>query len=156
VGTFPTPTFDRVLRPGVLVLNGPNLNRLGTREPSVYGASTLADLEASLGSRFPELAFRFAQHNCEGALIDEIHAADDVMTAGIVFNPGGYAHTSVALRDAIASISTPVVEVHISNVFAREDFRHTSLLSAVCAGVITGFGVGGYALAVRHFADHQR
>ncbi len=138
-------------RPGVLVLNGPNLNRLGTREPAVYGALTLADVEAQLRERFPDLALRFAQHNSEGALIDALHAADTVETAGVVFNPGGYAHTSVALRDAVASISTPVVEVHISNVYARESFRHTSLLSAVCKGVITGFGVGGYAMAVGYF-----
>ena len=141
-------------RPGVLVLNGPNLNRLGVREPDVYGALTLDDVEADLRGRFPDLALRFEQHSGEGALIDALHAADTVETAGVVFNPGGYAHTSVALRDAVASISTPVVEVHISNVYARESFRHTSLVSAVCAGVITGLGVGGYALAVQHFAGH--
>ncbi len=143
---------DSSLRPGVLVLNGPNLNRLGVREPETYGAATLADLEADLRRQFPELALRFAQHNSEGDLIDALHGADAVETAGVVFNPGGYAHTSVALRDAVASISTPVVEVHISNVYAREDFRHVSLLSAVCAGVITGLGLAGYALAVRHVA----
>ena len=141
-------------RPGVLVLNGPNLNRLGIREPEVYGGSTLDDLARTLRQRFPDLALRFEQHNSEGALIDALHAADDVTTAGVVFNPGGYAHTSVALRDAIASISTPVVEVHITNVYAREPFRHTSLLSAVCAGLITGFGVTGYTLAVEYFASH--
>lgn len=140
-------------RPGVLVLNGPNLNRLGQREPDVYGALTLADVEANLRSRFPQLSLTFVQSNCEGTLIDALHDADTVETAGVVFNPGGYAHTSVALRDAIASISTPVIEVHVSNVFARETFRHTSLLSAVCAGVITGLGVAGYTLAVRHFAE---
>ena len=139
-------------RPGVLVLNGPNLNRLGAREPEVYGAVSLADLEADLRDRFPDLALRFEQHNGEGALIDALHAADTVETAGVVFNAGGYSHTSVALRDAISSISTPVVEVHISNVYAREGFRRTSMLSAVCAGVIVGFGVSGYGLAVRHFA----
>ncbi|WP_420455042.1 type II 3-dehydroquinate dehydratase [Rubrivirga sp.] len=139
-------------RPGVLVLNGPNLNRLGVREPDVYGAVTLEDVEATLRERFSDLALTFAQHNGEGALIDALHAADTVETAGVVFNPGGYAHTSVALRDAVASISTPVVEVHISNVYAREPFRHVSLLSAVCAGVITGFGVAGYGMAVGHFA----
>lgn len=141
-------------RPGVLVLNGPNLNRLGVREPDVYGALTLADIEADLRKQFPDLTLTFAQHSGEGDLIDALHAADTVTTAGVVFNPGGYAHTSVALRDAIASISTPVVEVHISNVYARESFRHTSLLSAVCAGVITGFGVAGYAMGVGHFAGH--
>jgi 3-dehydroquinate dehydratase-2 len=142
-------------RPGVLVLNGPNLNRLGTREPEVYGALTLADIEADLRQRFPDLPLTFAQHNGEGALIDELHAADTVATAGVVFNPGGYAHTSVALRDAIASISTPVVEVHISNVYAREAFRHTSMLSAVCVGLITGFGVAGYGMAVGYLAGTE-
>ena len=141
------------LRPGVLVLNGPNLNRLGRREPEVYGAVSLDDVEADLRGRFPELALRFEQYNGEGALIDALHAADTVETAGVVLNAGGYSHTSVALRDAVASISTPVVEIHISNVYAREAFRHTSLLSAVCAGVIVGFGVAGYGLAVRHFGD---
>lgn len=139
-------------RPSVLVLNGPNLNRLGAREPGVYGTATLADLEADLRRQFPELALRFAQHNAEGDLIDALHGAASDGTAGVVFNPGGYAHTSVALRDAVASIPTPVVEVHLSNVYAREGFRHVSLVSAVCAGVITGFGPAGYALAVRHFA----
>ena len=139
-------------KPGVLVLNGPNLNRLGQREPEVYGAGTLADLEADLRERFPDLALRFEQHNGEGALIDALHAADTVETAGVVFNPAGYSHTSVALRDAVASISTPVVEVHLSNVYAREPFRHRSLVSAVAAGVIVGFGTAGYRLAVRHFA----
>ncbi len=147
---------DSSPRPGVLVLNGPNLNRLGRREPDVYGARTLADIESDLRERFPELALRFEQHNGEGALIDALHAADTVETAGVVFNPGGYAHTSVALRDAVASISTPVVEVHISNVYAREAFRHTSYLSAVCAGLIAGLGVAGYTLAVEYFANHVR
>ena len=140
-------------RPGVLVLNGPNLNRLGLREPEVYGAVTLADVEADLRRQFDAVALRFEQHNGEGALIDALHAAADDGTAGVAFNPGGYAHTSVALRDAVASIPVPVVEVHVSNVYAREPFRHASLLSAVCAGVVTGFGVAGYALAVRYLAD---
>ena len=140
-------------RPGVLVLNGPNLNRLGAREPEVYGARTLADLQADLRQSFPDLALRFEQHNGEGALIDALHGADTVETAGVVLNAGGYSHTSVALRDAVASIATPVIEVHLSNVFAREPFRHTSLLSAVCAGTITGLGMRGYAHAVRHFAE---
>lgn len=122
----------------------------------MYGARTLADIESDLRERFPELALRFEQHNGEGALIDALHAADTVETAGVVFNPGGYAHTSVALRDAVASISTPVVEVHISNVYAREAFRHTSYLSAVCAGLIAGLGVAGYTLAVEYFANHVR
>lgn len=140
-------------RPAVLVLNGPNLNRLGTREPEVYGSMTLQDLEAGLRQAFPELTLRFEQHNAEGALIDALHAADTVETAGIVFNAAAYTHTSIALRDAVASLSTPVVEVHISNVYARESFRHTSLLAPVAAGVIVGFGMKGYHLAVRYFAD---
>ena len=138
--------------PGVLVLNGPNLNLLGTREPEVYGSGTLADLEADLRKRFPAVALRFEQHNDEGGLVEALHAADTVETAGVVLNAAGYSHTSVVLRDAIAAISTPVVEVHISNVFAREAFRHHSLIAAVCAGTISGLGRGGYRLAVQHFA----
>lgn len=139
-------------RPAVLVLNGPNLNRLGTREPEIYGAMTLADIEAGLKSEFSDLTIRFEQHNGEGGLIDALHRADTVETAGVVLNAAGYTHTSVALRDAVASISTPVVEVHISNVYARESFRHTSLIAPLAAGVIVGFGVAGYRMAVRHFA----
>jgi 3-dehydroquinate dehydratase-2 len=138
--------------PGVLVLNGPNLNLLGTREPEVYGAGTLADIEANLRRHFPDLALRFEQHNDEGGLINALHAADTVETAGIVLNAAGYTHTSVVLRDAVAAIRTPVVEVHLSNVYAREAFRHHSLLSAVCVGTITGFGPEGYRFAVQHFA----
>ena len=140
------------MSPGVLVLNGPNLNLLGRREPEVYGAGTLADLEADLRRRFPGVALRFEQHNDEGGLVNALHAADTVETAGVVLNAAGYTHTSVVLRDAVAAIQTPVVEVHLSNVFAREPFRHVSLLSAVCAGTITGFGPAGYRLAVQHLA----
>lgn len=142
--------------PSVLILNGPNLNLLGRREPGIYGGATLEDLEADLTARFPNVMLRFAQHNREGDLIEALHAADTVETAGVVLNAAGYTHTSIALRDAIAAIQTPVVEVHISNVYAREAFRHTSMLAAVCAGVITGFGVQGYALAVAHFAGEMQ
>ena len=142
-------------RPAVLVLNGPNLNKLGQREPEVYGSLTLGDLEVTLGEAFPDLALRFEQHNGEGALIDALHSADTVETAGVVFNPGGYAHTSVALRDAVASIATPVIEVHLSNVYAREAFRHTSRIAPVAAGVIVGLGVEGYRLAVQHFSSRS-
>ena len=138
--------------PGVLVLNGPNLNLLGSREPEVYGSATLADIEADLRRRFPDLALRFEQHNDEGGLITALHAADTVATAGIVLNAAGYTHTSVVLRDAVAAIRTPVIEVHLSNVAAREAFRQHSLLAAVCAGTITGLGPSGYRLAVQHFA----
>ena len=137
--------------PPVLVLNGPNLNRLGLREPDVYGTETLADVEAGLRRRFPDLDLRFEQHSGEGALVDALHAADG--GGGVVLNPGGYAHTSVALRDAVASVAVPVVEVHVSNVYAREGFRHTSLVAPVCAGVVVGFGTAGYALAVQYLAD---
>ena len=138
----------------LLVLNGPNLNLLGTRETDIYGLVSLDDLATNLRRDFPDVDFDFQQHNSEGALIDALHSARGLGTAGIVFNPAGYAHTSIALRDAIAAIETPVVEVHLSNVYAREDFRQTLVLSAVCAGVITGFGPSGYHLAVRYLTDH--
>ena len=142
--------------PSVLVLNGPNLNLLGRREPGVYGGATLDDLRSDLTARFPSLRLRFEQHNREGDLIEALHGADTVETAGVVFNAAAYTHTSIALRDAIAAIQTPVVEVHITNVYARESFRHTSLLAPVCAGIITGFGAQSYALAVAHFAGEMQ
>ena len=132
----------------ILILNGPNLNMLGKREPGIYGSTTLADLEADLRGRFPEVDFTFAQNNHEGGLIDALQTAD---VDGIVLNGAGFTHTSVALRDAVASIDTPVVEVHISNIHAREEFRHTSLTASQCVGVITGLGTEGYALAVQYF-----
>lgn len=134
----------------VLVLNGPNLNLLGTREPETYGRVTLDDLEANLRRDFPSHAFSFFQSNVEGELIDQLHAAGtNGQTDGVVFNPGGYSHTSVALRDAIASIQIPVVEVHITNVAARESFRHHSLTAAHCVGQISGFGADSYRLGVQ-------
>jgi 3-dehydroquinate dehydratase-2 len=137
----------------LLVLNGPNLNLLGRREPEVYGSTTPADIEADLRAAFPDVALSFAQHNGEGALIDALHAADADGLDGVVFNPGGYAHTSIALHDAVAAISVPVVEVHISNVHARENFRHRLVITPVVAGLICGFGTSGYRLAVRYFVD---
>jgi 3-dehydroquinate dehydratase-2 len=140
----------------LLILNGPNLNLLGTREPETYGRATLADLEAGLRAAFPAVAFDFFQSNHEGALIDRLHQAHRDASDGVVFNPGGFTHTSVALRDAIAAIAPPVVEVHLSNVHAREDFRRRSLLAAVCVGQISGLGPAGYHLAVRYFVDGHR
>ena len=137
----------------LLILNGPNLNLLGRREPEVYGSTSLADIEADLRAAFPGLDLAFAQHNGEGGLIDALHAAEADGVAGIVFNPGGYAHTSVALHDAVAAIDVPVVEVHISNVHAREPFRHRLLITPAVKGFIGGFGVAGYRLAVQHFVD---
>ncbi|MGH3358116.1 MAG: type II 3-dehydroquinate dehydratase [Nocardioidaceae bacterium] len=141
----------------ILVLNGPNLNLLGTREPETYGSATLADAdgEAERAAKANGLECRFVQSNHEGELIDAVHAARHDC-AGIVVNAGGFTHTSVALRDAIAAVALPTVEVHVSNVHAREEFRHHSLLSAVCETVIVGAGIHGYALAVEQLAHRLR
>nr|WP_106779837.1 type II 3-dehydroquinate dehydratase [Lysinibacillus timonensis] len=139
-----------------LVLNGPNLNRLGKREPEIYGKETLEDIQKrllSLSNEFQAL-LDFRQSNHEGELIDWIHEAEDTGVKGIVFNPGAYTHTSVALRDAIASVQVPVIEVHISNIHKREPFRHNSLLAAECVGQICGLGTFGYDLALRKFLEN--
>lgn len=134
----------------IAVINGPNLDRLGKREPDVYGRSTLADLEASLRREFSaEAELFFFQSNHEGALIDQIGRLADEKYAGLVINPGGLTHTSVALRDSLAGAGIPAVEVHISNVHKREEFRHKSLTAAAAVGVIAGLGLDGYSLAVR-------
>ncbi|MFZ5818867.1 MAG: type II 3-dehydroquinate dehydratase [Chloroflexota bacterium] len=138
----------------ILILHGPNLNLLGVREPDVYGRLTLDDINTRLVDLGKELNVEVTcrQSNHEGALIDALHEARE-WADGVVFNPGGYTHTSVALRDAIAAIGVPVIEVHLSNVYAREEFRHTSLLSAVCAGKISGLGWHSYTLGLRGLAD---
>ncbi len=140
--------------PSILILHGPNLNLLGTREPEVYGRMTLDNINAKLTEYGRELGLdvRALQSNHEGALIDALHDAR-AWAAGVVFNPGGYTHTSVALRDAISAIGIPVVEVHLSNVYAREEFRHKSLISAVCKGKISGFGWQSYMLGLKALAD---
>ena len=138
----------------ILVLHGPNLNLLGTREPEVYGSLTLGEINARLVELGKSLGVEVTcqQSNHEGALIDALHEAR-AWADGVIFNPGGYTHTSVALRDAVMAIGIPVVEVHLSNVYAREEFRHTSLLSGVCRGKITGFGWQSYALGLRALID---
>ncbi len=134
----------------IAILNGPNLDRLGKREPEIYGSTTLADLEKQLRAEFGNAAqLEFFQSNHEGALIDRIAALADAKADGIVLNPGAFTHTSVALRDALLGAHLPAVEVHISNIYKREEFRHKSLTAAACVAVISGLGLEGYHAALR-------
>ncbi|MDY0168920.1 MAG: type II 3-dehydroquinate dehydratase [Thermoguttaceae bacterium] len=134
----------------ILVLNGPNLSRLGKREPGVYGTLTLDDINRGLSESFPDVVFEFYQSEREGDLIEKLFQCEDRGGfSGVVLNAGALTHYSVALRDAISAVTLPVVEVHISNVFAREAFRHHSAISEVCKGVISGFGARSYEFGVR-------
>ena len=141
----------------VLVLHGPNLNLLGTREPDVYGTDTLADIDSQLTALAEELKImiRIKQSNSEEVLIDSLHSSRE-WANGVLFNPGAFTHTSVALRDAIAAIDIPVVEVHLSNIHARESFRRDSLLAPVCIGSISGFGTKSYMLGLQALKTHMK
>ncbi len=134
----------------IQIINGPNLNLLGKREPAVYGNASFEDYLSELRMRYPQCELSYYQSNIEGEMIDRIHEVGFEYD-GIILNAGAYTHTSIALRDAIKAVSTPVVEVHISNVHAREPFRHVSMISAVCKGVIIGFGLDSYRLAIESF-----
>ena len=143
------------MRPRILVLNGPNLNLLGTREPEIYGSGTLAELVDALKAAYIGRAeISEVQSNIEGELVNALHEADHTVD-GVVFNAGAYTHTSIALRDAIAGIYVPVVEIHISNVHQREAFRHTSMLAEVCLGQILGFGRVSYSLGIEAIVRHM-
>ena len=134
----------------ILILNGPNLNLLGTREPTVYGNQSFEDYFKGLKNEFPKIQLHYYQSNHEGDLIDKIHEVGFTFD-GIIVNAGGYSHTSIALADALSAVTTPAVEVHISNVYTREPYRHHSYLTDRCKGLITGLGLKGYELALRYF-----
>jgi len=137
----------------ILILNGPNLNLLGKREPLIYGSGTFEDFYQGLVFRNTNVMLSHYQSNVEGELINKLHEAGFEYD-GIIFNAGGYTHTSVAIADAVAAITTPVIEVHISNVYAREEYRHQSLMAKNCVGIITGLGIQGYELALEYFLNH--
>lgn len=139
----------------ILILNGPNLNLLGTRQPEVYGNTSLADVEAACRAQAPEVQISFEQSNHEGAMIDAIHGAKGTHDA-IILNAGAYTHTSIALMDALASVELPCIEVHLSNIHAREDFRHRSYIAKVAIGQIAGFGLQSYTLAIDAVLNHLK
>ncbi|GAK89480.1 3-dehydroquinate dehydratase II [Nonlabens ulvanivorans] len=133
------------------IINGPNLNLLGKREPETYGSKSFEEYFRELQFAIKEIELSYYQSNVEGELINELHAAQENGVDGVIFNAGGYTHTSVAIGDAVAGISVPVIEVHISNVMDREEFRHVSYISKNAAGIISGFGLKGYELAIKSF-----
>ena len=138
----------------IQIINGPNLNLLGKREPETYGSESFEAYFEKLKSRFPTSSLDYFQSNVEGEIINVLHEKG-FSYGGIILNAGAYTHTSVAIHDAIAAIKTPVVEVHISNIYAREEFRHKSLITSKCAGLITGFGMEGYALAIQYLLSRK-
>lgn len=134
----------------IAIINGPNLNLLGTRETEIYGSSSFDSYLTELRKKYPAISFDYFQSNAEGELINKLHEVG-FSCDGIILNAGGYTHTSIAIADAVAAIKTPVVEVHISNIFGREDYRHVSYLGRHCKGSISGFGLKGYELALKSF-----
>lgn len=136
------------------IINGPNLNLTGVREPEVYGTTTMEELVERLRGMFPEVEIGYFQSNIEGELIDRIQQAG-FKADGLIVNCGGYSHTSVALRDALLAVPAPAVEVHISNIFAREDYRHHSFITSACRGMVCGLGLQGYELAIRALTSEQ-
>lgn len=139
----------------IQIINGPNINLLGKREPSIYGSVSFEDYLTELRAKYPEVRIDYYQSNSEGGLIDKIQKAG-FDADGIILNAGAYTHTSIALQDAIRAVKSPVVEVHISNVHAREAFRHVSMISCACVGVICGFGLNSYRLALEALRDYRR
>ena len=139
--------FEDIRKMKIQIINGPNINLLGKREPGIYGARSFEDYLQELKKRYPQVVFEYNQSNVEGEMINKIHEVG-FDYAGIVLNAGAYTHTSIALQDAIRAVTSPVVEVHISNVHQREEFRHQSMIACACAGVICGFGLDSYRLGV--------
>ena len=137
----------------LLIINGPNLNLLGKREPSIYGHASFEDFFTDLKEKYPSVDFDYYQSNVEGELINKLHEVG-FSYDGIIMNAGAYTHTSIGIADAIAGIKTPVIEVHISNVYAREEYRHISLMAKNCIGVISGLGLNSYRLAIEHFISN--
>lgn len=139
----------------ILIINGPNLNLLGKREPEIYGSMSFEEYFENLKVKFPEIDLQYYQSNIEGNLIDKIHEVGFSFDA-ILLNAGGYTHTSVAISDAIASVKTPVLEIHISNIYKREEFRHKSIISKECIGMISGLGLLGYELGIYYFLKTKK
>ncbi len=137
----------------VLIINGPNLNLVGTREQDIYGETSMNDFIEEIKEAYFDCEISYYQSNVEGEIVNKLQETEKKKYKGIILNAGGYTHTSVAIRDAIAAIKTPVVEVHISNTMAREEFRHQSMITSVCKGVIAGFGLESYVLAIDSFLD---